>query len=192
MNTARARAVEAEEKQPESLFSPNDPAAYASPIDFIWAEHDRQLAICDLIERLARNPRHCTAAAAVAAVRDHLVRDLALHVADEEEDLFPLLRRRCPKSDGVDEIFALLQQEHEVDLALHRSLVGDLDALIAGYAFADPARFMMNAFAYIQAQRRHIAWENVVILPRARRHLTADDRAMLAQAIAKRHAGCAT
>ncbi|MFQ5773483.1 MAG: hemerythrin domain-containing protein [Kiloniellaceae bacterium] len=165
---------------------PLDPTEFGSPIDFLSAEHERQLAVCDVLDRLVHNPRHGTDAAVLEAVRRYLVRDLPLHVADEEEDLFPLLRRRCPKSDDIEEIFELLQREHEMDQTLYQELIRNLEALIAGHAFADPAQFMMNTFVFSETQRRHLAWENSVILPRADRHLTEEDCAELGRRMAAR------
>ena len=163
-----------------------DPASFESPVDFLAAEHERQLAICDLLDHLARNPRHAAAFGELRQVRDYLVRELPLHTQDEEEDLFPMLARRCPKNDDVQDIFALLRREHDTDRGLVEELVANLDALLAGHALPDPAAFMANAFAVSETQRRHLAWENAVILPRALRHLSEDDCAALTRAMAAR------
>jgi hemerythrin-like domain-containing protein len=119
-------------------------------------------------------------------VRDYLVGELPLHTQDEEQDLFPVLARRCPSSDDIDAVFRLLRREHDCDRTLVDELVAALDALIDGQALPDPAAFIANARAVSETQRRHLAWENTVILPRARRHLNAEDLAALTQAMAAR------
>lgn len=160
--------------------------AFLHPIEFLAGEHERQLSICAVLERLLHNPRHGVSQAQLQAVREYLANDLPLHMLDEEEDLFPLLRRCCPAEDNIQEVFALLREEHRADAALKEELCRDLDVLIRGQAFSDPARFLMNAFAFTEIQRRHLAWENAVILPRARRHLSEADCAGLGQRMAAR------
>jgi hemerythrin-like domain-containing protein len=163
-----------------------DPRSFQSPVDFLAAEHERQLAICDLLDHLAHNPRHAAASGELTQVRDYLVHELPLHTEDEEQDLFPVLAERCPKTDNVQEIFGLLRREHDTDKVLIDELVANLDALIGGQALADPSAFMANALAVSEAERRHLAWENAVVLPRALRHLTAEDCAALTRAMAAR------
>ena len=172
---------------PEAFTSSQqDPRTFLAPLDILEGDHARQHAVCELLDQLVRNPRHAAARRELEVVRDYLVCEMPLHVADEEEDLFPLLRRRCPKTDDVGEIFDLLQREHDIDWTLHRALVQNLDALIAGAALADPTQFIANATAFAETQRRHLAWENAVILPRARRHLSAEDQAELGARMAAR------
>lgn len=166
--------------------APIDPTAFPSPIDFLYAEHERQLSACALLDRLVHNPRHGADAAELEALHRFLVRELPLHVADEEQDLFPMLRRRCPDSDDVEEICELLKREHDTDNTLYGDLIRNLEAVITGHAFDDPSQFMMNAFAFSETQRRHLSWENTVVLPRAVRHLTEEDCAELARRIAER------
>jgi hemerythrin-like domain-containing protein len=165
---------------------PVERADLASPIAFLAREHERQLTICMMVDRLVHNPRHGAERAEMEAVRKYLFEDLPLHMADEEEGLFPLLRRRCPPDDDMDEVFHLLHREHAKDENLKQQLCHDLDQLLEGCALDDPARFLMNAFAFSETHRRHLAWENAVILPRARKHLTEEDCAALARDMAER------
>jgi hemerythrin-like domain-containing protein len=166
--------------------APHAPEAFRAPIDLIAADHERQLVVCGVMERLVHNPRHGAQRRVIEAVRTYLARDLPLHVADEEEDLFPLLRRRCPSGDRIDEIFDILCGEHDADARLNNDVSEDLEALIGGRALGDPARFLINLFAFSQTQRRHLAWENAVILPRARAYLTATDTLELGRRMARR------
>ena len=119
-------------------------------------------------------------------MRVYLGHDYPMHIADEEADLFPLLRRRCPPCDRIEEIFELLCREHLTDARLNTALTEDLEPLIAGRAFNDPARVLMNLFAFVETQRRHLAWENAVILPRARAYLTPADCVELGRRLAAR------
>lgn len=161
----------------ETRFNPPriDATVFLDPIEFIVAEHERQLAVCGVMDRLLLNPRHGADRAEIKAVRDYLQQDFPMHIADEEGDLFPLLQCRCPRGDNIQEVFDLLLREHETDRDLNRQVSDDLEVLIAGRAFTDPARFLMGLCVYSETQRRHLAWENAVVLPRARKHLTEED-----------------
>ena len=163
----------------------DDPAAFRAPLEVLAAEHTRQITICDMLDRWVRAPRR-TEHAELTAVHGYLVRELPLHIEDEDGDLFPMLKRRLPLGDDTEAIFAQLHAEHEADRALQIELVRDLECLIRNVAFDDPARFFMNAFAFSQALRRHLAWENAVIMTRAERHLTDEDHAELGRRMAAR------
>ncbi len=186
MSAAQPRRLEAIPARRGFEPAPRLPEMFRAPIDFIAADHARQLVVCEVMDRLLRNPRHGAERAEVELVRIYLVHDFPLHVADEEADLFPFLRHRCPASDNIEAIFELLRREHEIDARLNREVSADLAALVAGRAFGDPARFLMNLFAFSETQRRHLAWENAVILPRARTYLTAGDHSELGRRMAAR------
>ncbi len=162
------------------------PAAFNRPLSVIEADHASQLAVCRVLDRLLHNPRHGADAQELVAVRDYLRLQLPLHIADEEEDLFPLLRQQAPADDDLKQILAQLHTEHDTDRRLNDHLCSDIDCLITGHALADPAQFLKNAFAFSEMQRRHLAWENAVIVTRARKSLRKADQAELGRRMAKR------
>lgn len=168
------------------VLTPWTPEVFHAPLDFIVAEHGRQNAVCDVMERLRHNPRHGAQRATMEAVRSYLIRDYPLHLADEEEDLFPLLQQRCPREDSLDEVIALLLREHAADARLHLAVIEDLALLIGGRALDDPARAFMNLAAFSETQRRHLAWENAVVMPRARRYLREADHTRMGRRMAGR------
>ncbi len=186
MSAAQAQARDEAPARPRFSAAPCAPEAFGAPIDVLAAEHARQLALCDAMDRIVHNPRHGADAAEIAAIRDYLRHDFPLHVADEEDDLFPLLRRRWSAGDDPDEVYELLRREHEEDKRLGEDVRADLGVLIAGRAFGDPARSLMNLSAFSRIRRRHLAWENAVLLPRASAHLTAADCAELGRRMAAR------
>ena len=166
--------------------TPHAPEAFHDPIAVIEADHAQQLAVCDVLDRLVRNPRHGAEGQEIVSVCNYLRTHLPLHIADEEEDLFPLMRRRAAADDDLEQILSQLYLEHQTDRRLNDDLCGDIECLIDGHAFADPARFLMNAFAFSETQRRHLAWENAVVVTRARKCLCNADRAELGRCMAKR------
>jgi len=167
-------------------LTPWTPDVFRAPLDFMIAEHGRQSAVCDIMERLRDNPRHGAQRVTMEAARSYLIRDYPLHLADEEEDLFPLLQQRCPREDSLDEVFALLRREHAADASLHLAVIEDLALLIGGRALDDPARAFMDLTVFGETQRRHLAWENAVVIPRAQRYLTETDHLSIGRRMARR------
>lgn len=165
---------------------PHTPEAFRDPIAVIEVDHAQQLAVCGVLDRLVRNPRHGADGQEIAAVHDYLRNHLPLHIADEEEDLFPLMRQCATADNDLEQILSQLYLEHQTDRRLNDDLCGDIECLIDGHAFADPSRFLMNAFAFSETQRRHLAWENAVVVTRARKCLCNADRAELGRCMAKR------
>ena len=160
--------------------------AFDELVEFIHREHDRQIVNLGAIERLAEAPDAEDVREIAAYALDYLERELPLHVEDEERDLFPRFAQRVMADDGFDDILAALRGEHEADDAYCRALMVDLRHLAAAEPPVDPPAFAHQARAFAGFQRRHLAWENSVLLPLARRRLDADDTADLRRAMAAR------
>ncbi len=159
---------------------------FRHPIEFLFREHDRQRMICATLMLLAHD---CTADLApenAALVLGYLEHDMPLHIADEEEDLFPLLTRRCAPEDDFDEIVALLSSDHETDEKHYLALLAPLRAIVNGLRPPDPVQFAADARVFAILQLRHLGWENGTVLPLARRRLTATDRIEMGWKMAER------
>lgn len=162
------------------------PEGIRHPIEFLFADHDRLRVVCAALERLAND---CTAEDAqenAAFALSYLESELPLHIADEEQDLFPLLKRRCAPDDEIDTILALLNDEHEADQEYQLRLLEPLRSIAAGAQPADAVEFGHAARAFSVFQRRHLAWENGTVLPLARKRLTAADQADMGRRMADR------
>jgi hemerythrin-like domain-containing protein len=157
--------------------------ALRHPIEFLFSEHDRQRVLCASLERLAGDP---TSAETARLVLDYYEEELPRHVADEEEDLFPLLRARCEPDDAIGTILDLLDAEHATDHEIFHRLVPGLKAIAGGGRADAPIAFSADARAFSILQRRHLAWENGTVLPMARSRLGADDQRSLARRMAAR------
>ena len=160
--------------------------AFRHPLELIFADHDRQRVVCAVLERLSGDLHAADARENAAFVLDHLEHDLPIHIADEESDLFPLLRQRCLADDGIDELLSLLHEEHEEDDALCASLLAPLRVLAEGGQPEGASEFATLARDFARFQRRHLGWENGTVLPLAERRLTDDDRAALGRNMAAR------
>lgn len=155
------------------------------PLEWLFAEHYRHRQLCALIEQVAAAtapPRD-----EMAEIIDFLRYELPLHVIDEEEDLFPLLRRRALPEDELDKVLGVLSADHKADIVNAAQLRALLEkALETGVppGLAPDGRRLMLAFA--SGERRHIALENAIILPIARMRLRPDDLRNLALRLAAR------
>ena len=159
------------------------------PVELILQDHDRQLEICSTLEALISASKPEPVADWAASVLDYLTNDLPLHVEDEELDLFPRLGSRQPPESNLRDILDQLILEHESDNGLADLIVKDLRAIADGGSPADPARFQWNVGAFCAMQRRHLNWENRMVLPLAEALLTNEDKRDLARRmIARRSA----
>lgn len=155
------------------------------PLNWLFAEHYRHRQLCRLIERVG------TATVVLQEETEEILtflrHDMALHIIDEEEDLFPLLRRRCLPEDELGPLLGALSAEHRDDMEQMRVLTTLLErALTEGRPPGHDleARRLFTDFAL--HERRHIALENAIILPIARLRLTPRDLRALSSRMAAR------
>ncbi len=164
---------------------------FSEPLDALLAEHFRQRAMCDLLDRLAADPSASRAADMARVILTYLREQLPLHILDEERDLFQMLRNRTLAFEAVEEVFAQLQREHAEDEGLVRLVVAGLERLALGSQPEDIEDFAGAAHAFAKAQRRHVAYENSSILPLARTRLTRKDLGRLSRRMSARRRGLA-
>lgn len=147
----------------------------ANPIDRIAAEHKLQLQLCDALEFIADGLPDSVDRRLVRQVIAILDRGLEAHFRAEETFLFPLLRQRGANDPSLVAALDQLEMEHLRDEDISGELVDELRLLAErGHARnPDMLGYMLRGF--FEGQRRHIAWENGVVLPAARRMLSADD-----------------
>lgn len=158
----------------ERPVSPND------PIEFLLAEHLNHRRMCNALELLADG--NDFDASRITALLDFIRFDLTLHVIDEEEDVFPLLRRRCLPEDQVDVVLDRLRLEHAVDKSLSERARDVLNACLIARAPASEIEGAVEALiSFARHERRHLALENAVVIPLLRRRLVADDLAVLGE-----------
>lgn len=163
-----------------------DPKLFLEPVDFLLADHYRQRMLCRLLDWIAAEPPGLATQARAEAARAYLRRDLPWHVADEEIQLFPRLRERALPGDGTADMLALLEREHGGDQAQANDLLEGLDRLAQGLAPIDVAAFAARACSFAEGQRRHLAWENAMVIPLARRLLSVADKVEIGRNMARR------
>lgn len=155
------------------------------PIEWFTAEHYRHRQFCALMHEIAES--EVFEPEPIAAVLAFLRDELGRHLADEEADLFPLLRQRALPGDEVDQVLGRLTAEHKGDLAHGHVVRAHLETCLATRTApgVDPAvALALDAFA--SQELRHLALENAVVLPLARLRLTSKDLGEMARRLAGR------
>lgn len=162
---------------------PVDIRRFRDPLAFLAEEHLRQRKVCADLDILALPGGGDRALA--AAVLAHIEHEMPAHVLDEEEDLFPLLRRRAEPEDEIDATLSRLDQDHAKGERLAEPAKACLaDMAARGCAAVGDARACLAELA--AHERRHLIVENAIILPLARTRLTETDLRTLALRMAAR------
>ena len=156
---------------------------FAEPLDYIFAEHFRQRVLCNVLELIANGGRPDRKL--VAASIKFLLNDLAPHIQDEEQDLFPLLRRRAKPDDRVSELIDQLSEEHAADKLDVQDIIDGLQALLRRTVKVQ-ASFARLLKRFVANERHHLTVENAIILPLARLRLTREDLWSLGHRMAQR------
>lgn len=168
-----------------SQIEPASVGLLSDPLDFFFAEHFRQRKLCNLVEQMAlAEALDPLLAKEVLAFLRH---DMVLHVQDEEQDLFPLMRQRCPSEDEIERVLSALTAEHAGDRHLAGIVIEGIETALRdsqAIAAQDGLREAMIDFA--RNERRHLALENSVVLPLARLRLTPDDLQQLSARLLER------
>jgi hemerythrin-like domain-containing protein len=167
-----------------SPFGKSELKLLSQPLDFIHVEHLRHRELCRAAEELADTAEFDRPLA--RAFVSFLEVDMALHVIDEEEDLFPVLRRRLKPSDEAGRVIGLLSGEHAADEALSREIAAGLKAAIDTDATSLPKPVRNALLAFADRQRRHLSVENAILLPLASRRLSRRDLDQMARRMAAR------
>ncbi len=156
-----------------------------NPLDMVYQEHEQQELVFAKLEQIADDLPDEVDGNIVAEVSVYLKQNLAVHIRDEEDGLFPLLAKRVLPEDNFGEILAQLQREHMTDEGYARELSDALEVIVRGERPKDPNALGHMLRACFESHRRHLAWENAVVLPLAKKRLTPDDLDELAQVMKK-------
>lgn len=150
-----------------------------NPLDMIASAHAVQVEMCDAMERIADGLPDEVDRRLCAQVASCLQFDLPLHHHDEEEGLFPLLQKRALPEDGLDQILARLAAEHSSDNDFASEIAEALETLGQGGRPANPEMLGYMLRGFFERYRRHVHWENQLVMPLARLRLTREDLAAL-------------
>lgn len=162
-------------------------ADFDHPLEMLSACHGRIEDRLDILARLAdhvaANGADGQAQQAAAAIVRYFETAGQHHHADEEDNLFPLLRRRALHDAALAALLDRLVSEHRRMHELWGPLRDRLLEIADGKA-AVLDTTLVQPFAAVY--RAHIAVEESDLLPRAERLLAPDDYAALGTAMATR------
>ncbi|MDP6344172.1 MAG: hemerythrin domain-containing protein [Alphaproteobacteria bacterium] len=161
------------------------------PIEYIFADHYRLRQIVASLDGFLAADNFAAdideeVRADLRVILAYLEDELPLHIADEDEGLFKFLGERCRGDDETKQILLVLTDEHEEDFGLMPPVTAGLKSLAAGEAVKEPQKFIDAAARFVETQRRHLIWENNIVLPLARRHLTPEDLENMGRQMAAR------
>jgi hemerythrin-like domain-containing protein len=182
---AGGHPTEAQHDSPQdALREPIPPELFHEPLDYILADHVRQRAVCTLLRSFIARKRAGEEDAQL--VLAYLTHDLELHHADEEIDLFPMLRRRALPEDELGKVLDRLADDHRKSEALIADIGRHLStpAVNGEIPLRAPAREALEAYA--AAEHRHLAMENAVVMTIAGVRLHRSDLKALGRSMAAR------
>jgi iron-sulfur cluster repair protein YtfE (RIC family) len=162
--------------------SPTSVQLLRNPIDFIAEDHLRLRTMCAEMDRLANatGPE----ADAIEGLFAYLTQELPALLADEDDDLMPLVLNRAEPEDELPRLARRLAKEHrEIETHL-REVVAGLVAVPGATTVADRLRDPLRCLA--AATRRHLILENAILLPLARVRLRSADLDTLRKAMLRR------
>ncbi len=165
-------------------FGPVDPGQITDPLEVILQTHHWQRAICVEIERLVQAP--ALTQADCQPVLEFLTTAFTDHIADEEEDLFPLMRKRCPPQDEIESTLDAVRLDHRVSRGFLPTIVKALERVQeVNASFTRLEKQLLSQF--VVHERRHLILVNAIVLPLARVRLSeADKRKIHAHMCARR------
>lgn len=146
----------------EALSGPVPLNLLDQPLDFILAEHHRHRIFCSHLRQTAeiRQISRIDADRLVA----YFTQDLDLHHADEDEDLFPALRKRAMPEDDLGAVLARLGEDHRRGAAMIDTIVDMLSLHPAADFVRIDTRTAEIMQVYAASEHRHLALENAVVL----------------------------
>jgi len=152
-----------------------------NPLDRLEQAHAFHASLCDMLEAIADSLPDEVDALQCRQALTCLQLELPLHHKDEEDGLFPLLELRAKPEDKLPEVMAQLSLEHATDESFSDELSHELDSLSQGHHPQNPNMLGYMLRGFFENYRRHLHWENTVLLPLARKRLTSSDLKQLAK-----------
>lgn len=162
-------------------------ALLADPLEYLYEEHFRQRSLCFVLDAFATEGVLRTSE--IRAVLGYFDGDFALHIMDEDHDLFPMLRSLASAEDAIDPLLDSLTADHVRAERVGKRIVAMLAAQLErgdGVRELDRAA-CREIVRFCATERRHLMLENAIVLPLARIRLDADHRRQLATRMRARH-----
>lgn len=138
-----------------------------------------QLELCHALEHIADGLPDCVDRRLAKSATIMLECGLSHYVQFEDEKLFPLVRKRG--GDTIADALRQLEHEHVRDEAFAMEIAEELDGLCASQICRNPEMLGYMLRGFFEGRRRHIVWENTVVIPVARKVLRPADMSELSE-----------
>lgn len=156
------------------------------PTAFLAAHHRLQYALCALLVDMGLDPHRPNGEEDAAAALKFLRFSLPLHEIDEEEDLRCAVEAAARDDPDIARLFDLVVTGHAIDKRLAEPVCEGLGLMARGHK-AFWSRDFTSAFLKLsRSLRRHLDWEEAVILPLAEEYLSQQVQASLLTCMAQR------
>lgn len=163
-----------------------DPAEFLRPLEFLRCDHERQRSFCTRLDALVDDIHQPGNQKIAASLLDFAINDMSWAVEDEEELIAPALMRRCSPEKGPNAVVADMLRQHRTVALLAAKTIDGLDRLVAGSLPVGPLDFILSALQFAEILRRHLDWEDGVLLPLSVSRLTEEDQMSLGSSMARR------
>ena len=156
------------------------------PLDYLVADHMRQRKLCNALEALhpvngGGWPREIT-----EPVFGYLADALPQHISDEECDLFPALRAVSGLDSDAEDLIETLIRNHAVELSLASEVIAAIKRTPPANDETGTPNISRLLVDFSDCLRRHLAIEERMLMPLARKRLTGDAMTQIGRAMAKR------
>lgn len=168
------------------LGSAIDPVEFLRPIEFLFSDHERQRSFCKRLDALVDDIHQPGNQKIAASLLEFAINDMSWAVEDEEELIAPALMRRCAPEKGPKAVVADMFRQHRSVAILAAKTIDGLDRLVAGSLPVGPLNFILSALQFAEILRRHLDWEDGVLLPLSVSRLTEEDQISLGSSMARR------
>jgi hemerythrin-like domain-containing protein len=157
------------------------------PLDFLVADHMRQRKMCNVLDSLHLATETDGAKEETDAIFAYLSEDFLLHISDEEVDLFPSLLATGDLDHEQEDLIDALTRNHAIELSLASDVIVFLQRTLSHRGGATNLwHFTRLPVTFTECLRRHLAIEDQMLLPMARKCLAAADLDRIGRAMARR------
>ena len=141
----------------------------------IEKEHRAEQNLCDMLERIADSLLEPLDTKLASTSIVTLRRCLKRHMVLEEEYLYPVLTKRLCPGDLAENLLGHIRGEHAADESLAHDTADQLEQALTCGRVENPEMLGYMLRGFFECRRRHIAWEDAIVLPLARYRLSAKD-----------------
>jgi len=146
-----------------------------SLLHVIEQEHCAEICLCNMLERLADAlPEPLDTEIAPAGI-ETLRNCVRRHIILEEDYLYPMLMKRAKPGEFNEDFLALISREHASDESHAHEAADEMEEAMSLGLVPKPEMLGYMLRCFFEARRRHIAWENAIIIPLARLRLSESD-----------------